>query len=81
MRTSARVVLPARSGRSREPGAEQPVGGVLERVVIALQFGPGVLGAVLFPEGVEDGLDRGGGLGGQVRVKDAGAAEGGFQPQ
>ncbi|HUD36638.1 MAG TPA: hypothetical protein VMR14_07070, partial [Streptosporangiaceae bacterium] len=58
-------------------GDQEPAG-FLEGVVVALGLGAGVFGAGFLAQGVQDGLQGGGGLGGEVGVEAAGAVQGGL---
>ena len=59
---------------------DQPPAGLLERIVIPLPLGPGVLRPGFLSQRVQDGLHRFGAAGGQVAVEPAGAAQGGLEP-
>ncbi len=71
--------LPGPLGQA--PRAEQPPARLLERVVVALLHGAGVLGTHLLAQGVQHRLQRGGAPGGQVPGDPPGAAEGGVELQ
>jgi len=66
---------------SQAPRSDQPAAGFFEGVVVTLAFGPGVFGAVLFAQRVQDCVQCGGGLGGEVAAQHSGAAQGGGQFQ
>ena len=62
-------------------GGQEPLHRLGERVVVALRPGPQVPAAVGGGQGVQDGLDHGCALGGQVAADDPGAVQGGVQEQ
>ena len=52
----------------------------MQRIVVALVLGPGVLGSGRGGQGVQHGGDDGGALGGQIPGDDPGPAERGLRP-
>ena len=65
----------------QQAGGQQPLHRLGQRVVVALRPGPQVPGPGRGRQGVQDGLDHGGALGGQVAAQDPGAVQGGVQEQ
>ena len=62
------------------PGRDQPPARLLQRVVVTLPDGAGVLGPRLLAQGIQDGLERLGAAPGQVTIQAARAAQGGPHP-
>ena len=63
-----------------QPGADQPVHRLFQRVVVPLGVTAGVLRAARGGQRLQDGADQRGALGGQVPGEDPGPLERGLQP-
>ena len=64
----------------QHPRLDQPLAGLGERIMLALDQGAGIFGAAAGPERGQHRGHRGGGGAGQVPGKAPGPADGGFQP-